>query len=391
MSRLKAILGPLAATLLLAATTAAATTAVAATDDADAVGLTGIDWTLVSITLDGASTEVPSDVGASLLLEDGQATGSSGCNQFISSYVTDGDLLSFGPIATTRMLCEGPGGDVESAYLAVLPSVAYWALAEDGRLVLSDGSGAELLAYTAGAGGIEGVTWLLREQAIDDAMGAVPPEVTVSLLLERGVAGGTGGCNRYFADYEIDGDSITFGVIGSTMMACPEPQSSIEATYLANLGDASTWASDGATLSFADAGGATLLVYEAAPAATIEGDWVAQGINDGAGGVVTTESTPLTTAVFGADGRLTGFDGCNDYFADYAVDGESVAIGPVATTRMACPSEELASQAASYAAALAASRTWSVTDDGILELQDEGGALQVAYLPAGEKSVSARA
>jgi heat shock protein HslJ len=46
--------------------------------------------------------------------------------------------------------------------------------------------------------------------------------------------------------------------------------------------------------------------------------------------------TVAPTAAF-ADGSVTGSTGCNRYNASYTVDGETLAIGAVASTRMACP------------------------------------------------------
>ncbi len=42
-------------------------------------------------------------------------------------------------------------------------------------------------------------------------------------------------------------------------------------------------------------------------------------------------------ANFTEDGKLSGSAGCNNYNASYQVDGDSLTIGPVASTKMACP------------------------------------------------------
>jgi copper homeostasis protein (lipoprotein) len=47
-------------------------------------------------------------------------------------------------------------------------------------------------------------------------------EAHIVLHSEGGRAAGTGGCNRFFSTYEIDGSSISFGVMATTMMACPD-------------------------------------------------------------------------------------------------------------------------------------------------------------------------
>ena len=55
---------------------------------------------------------------------------------------------------------------------------------------------------------------------------------------------------------------------------------------------------------------------------------------------ITTESlapeTPIYVA-FSDDGKVTGFGGCNRFFGGYTVSGNSIKIGPLASTRKGCP------------------------------------------------------
>ena len=109
---------------------------------------------------------------------------------------------------------------------------------------------------------------------------------------------------------------------------------------------------------------------------------MASSINDGQDAVVTTAITPEVTAVFAA-GELSGFDGCNQYSTTYALDGDRITIAPeIATTKMACPSEEHSAQSQAYAAALVAATTWSIDPARGLELRDDSGALQVSFAAA---------
>ena len=262
-------------------------------------------------------------------------------------------------------------------------SVAYWAIADDGSLSLQDESQAEVLALSAADTGIEGTTWLLRSQAVGDTQAAIPDGIVVSLRLVDGQAGGSGGCNRYSTDYTIDGSVITFGQIASTLMACADPAGTVESDYLANLAEVTTWTSDGATLTLGNAAGDSLLAYDAAPEASVVGSWTAVGLNNGADAVVNSATTTDITADFSADGDLTGFDGCNDYFTSYEVDGAAIAISDaIGSTRMACTSDELSEQSQQYYAALAAASTWALDDAGNLQLRDDSGALQVDFMPA---------
>jgi putative lipoprotein len=233
---------------------------------------------------------------------------------------------------------------------------------------------------------LEGITWVLTSQAIEGEMVPVPERVLVSLLLADGQAGGQGACNGYFTTYELDGSSLTFGQIGSTLMACLPPVMEFEQAYFANLGEVAAYQTTGGPMSLLDADGAIILEFVVAPDTGVVGSWVANGINDQQGenaGVVSSATTPLITAEFSADGDLTGFDGCNNYFTTYEVDGDAITISEmIGSTMMACESDELTEQSQQYFGALVAATTWSVDAGGSLELRDAGGALQVMYLPA---------
>ena len=61
---------------------------------------------------------------------------------------------------------------------------------------------------------------------------------------------------------------------------------------------------------------------------------------------------------FRSGGELAGQGGCNRFFGRYKIEGETIEIGPIGATRMACP-EPVMAQEASLLAALEAARTWT--------------------------------
>ena len=70
---------------------------------------------------------------------------------------------------------------------------------------------------------LEDTYWALVElggRAIEVSV----PEKTPFLELssKKRSAYGFGGCNRFFGSYESSGESLTFGALGATRMACPE-------------------------------------------------------------------------------------------------------------------------------------------------------------------------
>jgi heat shock protein HslJ len=62
---------------------------------------------------------------------------------------------------------------------------------------------------------------------------------------EAGKAVGNASCNRFFGPVEISGDSIHFGPLASTRMACPDAVANQEAKYLKALEGAERFAREG--------------------------------------------------------------------------------------------------------------------------------------------------
>lgn len=67
------------------------------------------------------------------LVDDGSAHGSDGCNRLLSSWTTEGDQITFAPLATTLMYCEGVDTWLSRAATASV---------DGDRLVVRDASGA---------------------------------------------------------------------------------------------------------------------------------------------------------------------------------------------------------------------------------------------------------
>jgi heat shock protein HslJ len=66
-------------------------------------------------------------------------TGSGGCNRLTGSYKRNGDQLTFGQIASTRMACV-QGMETENAFLQALQHVTTWKIAGN-QLELLDAAG----------------------------------------------------------------------------------------------------------------------------------------------------------------------------------------------------------------------------------------------------------
>ena len=76
--------------------------------------------------------------------------------------------------------------------------------------------------------------------------------------------------------------------------------------------------------------------------------------------------------VLGRDGRLSGHNSCNAMNGSFTLEGDRIRIGPIATTRMACP-ELQREQEDRILTALELAVTARVRPDGLLEIRDADG------------------
>ena len=144
------------------------------------------------------------------------------------------------------------------------------------------------------------------------------------------------------------------------MMACPPPIMDQEAAYLANLQAAASYKIAGDQLTLANAKGSTVLTFKAEiPISLTDGVWVMTMYNNGKQAVVGALADTEVTAVFGADGQLSGSAGCNTYNAPYTVDGNKIKIGPAFSTMMACE-QPIMDQEAQYLAAIQQAATYNI-------------------------------
>jgi heat shock protein HslJ len=98
--------------------------------------------------------------------------------------------------------------------------------------------------------------------------------------------------------------------------------------------------------------------------------WLLDALN---GGPVLAEAT--VTLNFGADGRLSGSDGCNQYSTTYTLSGSSLTVSePIATTRMACP-DAIMQQGSAYLEALGKVASYQKQGDKLNLAGADGAAL----------------
>ncbi len=240
-----------------------------------------------------------------------------------------------------------------------------------------------LLAAACGSDGGDMPTdqaWQLSEIAgSDGTMTALTTDSTPTLVFEDDRAAGNASCNQYSGSFELDGSSITFGLLVSTQMFCANPGvMEQEAAYLVALQSVDTWAIDGGSLTLS-AGGSLVLRYAAISQDLAGTSWDLIAYNNGTGGFQSTVIDVPVTAVFADDGTLSGTAGCNNYGTTWETDDGSIEIGPASSTAMACANEQTMTQEARYLELLDLAKTYRV-DAGSLEMFDAEGARVLQYL-----------
>jgi heat shock protein HslJ len=110
--------------------------------------LSGTNWKLVEIVNNGTETTVAATPEITLFLKnDGSVAGSDGCNDYSGTFTTNGDQITFGPLASTMKACEEAVMQQATAYLQHLQNAATWkGVSETLELTTKDGQ--HVLRYT---------------------------------------------------------------------------------------------------------------------------------------------------------------------------------------------------------------------------------------------------
>jgi len=239
--------------------------AAACSSGGDGSSPTDSAWKLTGIAGSDGTLVAPVDIAApTLSLSDGTAAGNASCNEYSGSYEIDGSTITFGPMISTQMFCDGQElMDQEMAYLAALGTVDGWEV-EDDVLSLKSGD-ATVLTFTAISQDLAGTSWDLlgynnRTGGFESVYGDEPPTASFG---EDGTLSGSAGCNQYNASWKTGDDgTIEIGPAAATRMACPDEQLTMQETrYLELLELASTYTVNGTILEVFDADGKRILQY----------------------------------------------------------------------------------------------------------------------------------
>lgn len=166
---------------------------------------------------------------------EGQVVGSAGCNGYFVEYeIDDLELTITPPIGATMMLCFPPPiMEQEQEYLNLLETAETF-LVHNEKLIISCSDNKEMV-FIEEIPSIEDISWELEAYGDKGSLEAMveDTDITAEFKKSEGRVVGTGGCNSYFVEYEINNDELTIvPPIGATMMLCfPQPIMNQEQEY----------------------------------------------------------------------------------------------------------------------------------------------------------------
>jgi heat shock protein HslJ len=218
---------------------------------------------------------------------------------------------------------------------------------------------------------LEGAAWVLASLPGQSSLLGQPP----TARFEGGRVQGSDGCNRYTAPYTAQGSSFEVGSRGaSTRMACSPEVMKQAVAFTTALGSAKRCRVTDGRLQLLGSDGAVLATFVAQKQSLAGTSWRATGINNGKGGVASIVGGSNVTVAFGADGRVSGSAGCNQFNAGYEAPGSNLSIKAPVVTRKMCANPAVMEQEHAFLKALESVTTMRF-EGNRLELRTATGAL----------------
>ena len=211
---------------------------------------------------------------------------------------------------------------------------------------------------------LEGTSWILVELFGQPTLS----DTTITLNINGDSITGNDGCNHYGGSYTSKGDSFSVGEdLMGTLMACEETIMTQASDYTSALRKASKFSITDNRLHLLDENGNTIAIFEVQSQELAGTSWLATYVNtDAVDGVVSSPSLQAAqqTISFDLEGAISGNAGCNDYFANYAVNGKKLSISTIGSTKMFCGDGLMAEESA-FLTALDKAASYRITGDSL--------------------------
>lgn len=198
-------------------------------------GPDGRDFLSIRVTDGDAPRPLVPGTVIRLGFADGRLSASAGCNIFGATYRLDGDVLIVDGGAMTEMGCDDARFAQDDWLFGLLGARPTLTLDGNDLTLTSGTTTIELLDREVAEPdqALVGPTWTLSSIITGDAVSSVPAGVVATLVFNAdGSVAVNPGCNSGGGTYLVEGDSLRFGDIVTTRMACLGPIMDVEAAVL---------------------------------------------------------------------------------------------------------------------------------------------------------------
>ncbi len=188
--------------------------------------VTGVHWTVDSVTVDGTQHAAPTD--AYVTIDDsGKAQGNYGCNHFSAQASFDGDRVRLGDATVTEMACEEEPMAFEENLARTLADGPLKTEVSGDRLTLTTDAGDTVRLTEEQPAPLYGTKWTVTTLGKGGPDGVAEPlpkgaEGTAHLTFDKatGTVAGRLTCNKFNAEATVRDGRITLGPASTTRMMC---------------------------------------------------------------------------------------------------------------------------------------------------------------------------
>ncbi|MFN8193548.1 MAG: META domain-containing protein [Nocardioidaceae bacterium] len=344
-------------------------------------------YVVTTATVDGQDHPLVDGAQVVLTVDGGRISLTGGCNQMSGDADWSGDALTLGALASTEMACAEPLmqqdtwlSSVFSGTLEVDREGSGFVLTQGGTVMTFDRQ--EPVADAS----LVGTRWTLDSMGAggdDGSVSSVPAGVTAWFQIDGDRIQLSPGCNSAGGNAVVDGSTLTVSRLVSTMMACEDARGDVEREIMDVFSQPLEVVVDGQSLTLTAPDGRFLgwrvTGDDPAPATpSLEGTtWrlSALGHTDGDSGSMASVPEKVEPTLTFQDGRLLVDTGCNRGSASVTVTGDTLELGPLMLTKMACRPPAAKVEAAVVAVLDTGGVTWSIRDDGLHLRSDVGDEL----------------
>ncbi|MFN8377536.1 MAG: META domain-containing protein [Anaerolineae bacterium] len=304
---------------------------------ADPALLQGITWMWTDwMQANTAEAVIPATSYTILFNSDGSVNIQADCNVAFGTYTAADGSISIEVGGVSMAMC--PEDSRSQQFLDLLGQVSTYTFTAEGWLVLDLPDDGGTMVLMEAPPPLVGTTWQwVQTMTPDETIVSADPSRYTITFNEDGTYSWQLDCNTGGGSYTLDGQALTLGPGITTLMACPD--GSQDAVFSQHISSASSFYFFDGDL-YIELGGAGVMQLQAAPPALTGTTWQWQQTVTPVEVIAPTDPASYTI-LFNEDGSYNLQADCNSGSGTYTVDGQSISIGPAATTRMACPEGSL--------------------------------------------------